>query len=125
MNIPVNARTLFLALILGTCSIGYTFAQNKVVVIPLDGETKKGISGYEINQTISSINPINNELSVTADCSPGKKVIGGGGRESLDLVIVDSYPDTQVAWTVAWEKRAGAPSGSVGVTVFAICAEVI
>ncbi len=62
-----------------------------------------GIPGYQKVHAFSdpvTLGP-NGGGSVTAQCPVGKKVLGGGGLESTELVtIVRSYPPTDTSWTV-------------------------
>ncbi|MEM7069932.1 MAG: hypothetical protein AAF478_13720 [Pseudomonadota bacterium] len=108
-------------------SIGYTFAQNKVVVVPLGGE-KAGIQGYEIvGSSIQATFSGQDEESVTAFCPSGKKAIGGGGDEFSTVILSDSRPSQSgFGWTIAYEKGVFSPDTdfSALITAFAVCAEV-
>jgi hypothetical protein len=63
-------------------------------------------------------------LVLTAECPAGKRLLGGGhtiADSKADLVVYQSYPSTDAAWTVAAENTSELPRG---VTSYALCAIV-
>ena len=94
----------------------------KVVVIP----ESAGIGGIELISNNSSIGPSAlSESGLTAFCPAGKKVIGGGGVEQGNLVVADSFPDTDSSWRVNWTRdKLQDVSSFIPVTVYAVCAHV-
>lgn len=63
-------------------------------------------------------------LAVTVECPAGKRVLGGGFTVSdlkPNLVVSQSYPSTDRAWTVTLENTSAQPRG---VTSYALCAIV-
>ncbi|MEM7194550.1 MAG: hypothetical protein AAF402_06340 [Pseudomonadota bacterium] len=128
----VKARTSVLAIFLALLSIGYTFAQNKVVVVPLGGEEKSGIKGYV--RVVSSTGGITLDPGQTrlveAFC-PGaegeKSLLGGGGSVSEAITstvsLFESYPINDGRWISIFRNNS-AFARDVTLTAYAICAEV-
>lgn len=80
--------------------------------------------GYEmITNTGAGPTSDNTTGSVTATCSAGKRVIGGGGSNNstngVSPQIVDSYPDSNASWTVVY--GADGATGANTITAYAIC----
>jgi hypothetical protein len=58
------------------------------------------------------------------DCSPGKKLLGGGGvTTDADAYIYASYPSDDDTWTVI-AAEDGNTNNNWTVTAWAICASV-
>ncbi len=76
--------------------------------------------GYEIKTRSGSDNGWGATVSATANCSSGKKVIGGGCNGGSGDVIQDSYPPNSTSWYCKMQT----PSGDVSVTTYAICANI-
>jgi hypothetical protein len=91
-----------------------------------------GVAGYQL---VTNSTPVPNAgaaayWSATALCSPGKKVLGGGGSTQLtgqnNLFLVRSVPvvvDGQEGWSVTYQRRPDIV-GDTSVDVNAICADV-
>jgi hypothetical protein len=86
-----------------------------------------GLSGYQIVTGLKiQQNSIYNSVSV--DCPPGKKAIGGGGGTGGGIIpgdgpyITDSFPSADgTSWLV---QTARAASGYSALTGYVICANV-
>ena len=86
----------------------------------------KGVTGYEIQTNAVSIpatNP-NNRATVTATCTTGKKVVGGGefetdgGTGGPNFQTYSSWPDTDHSWSTHVFNNGGSAKT---LTVYAIC----
>ena len=75
-----------------------------------------GVSGWERISAISSSGL--GSKSVTATCTSGKKILGGGGYGATLTAITSSYPSADNAWT------ANGIAASGTLTAYAICATV-
>lgn len=81
-------------------------------------------NGYEINYAGGSLNAGSpSVVTVTASCTAGKVVIGGGATSSVNVScggdgLVQSSPSSNNGWTVSYTCGNGNP-GTVGAT--AIC----
>jgi hypothetical protein len=66
-----------------------------------------------------------NDKSVSVDCSPGKKLLGGGAMTSMaNVYVYASYPTDDDTW-VASAGEDGMQNGSWTVTAYAICATIL
>jgi hypothetical protein len=84
------------------------------------------LSGYEqITNTGSGPTSAGASASVTATCSAGKSVIGGGGSRtdvSETLYLRNSNPSATNAWTVTFTCQTAGSCGASTMTAYAICA---
>ncbi len=124
----VKARTSVLAIFLAILSIGYTYAQSKVVVVPLGGDEIPGISEYEIISELSAGNVLPGAvLSKTTLCPSGKKAIGGGFSSLTgNTRVIANRPSTiGDGWRIDVQNLA-VSGGSIPVIYSqrAICAKV-
>jgi hypothetical protein len=80
-----------------------------------------GVSGWEKTAAVSVNNSDYQKLAM-AECSPGKKVIGGGGLTTLSTThVISSWPSTfGTGWAVS-AVEASPTSENWTVTAFAIC----
>jgi hypothetical protein len=66
--------------------------------------------------------------TVTATCTGGTKVIGGGFEFSSvndnDVMVLSSYPSSDTEWTVSASDMTGGGDRSYAVRAYAICATV-
>lgn len=87
-----------------------------------------GISGYEVVGLASPTSNGYKNLSASAKCPDGKKMLGGGGYVSPSgepAAIYASWPDTgRNQWTVSARQYAADTQTYWGLYVFAICAKV-
>lgn len=83
-----------------------------------------GSSGHEIAsaQGEPDLVPTAAEV-VTATCSQGKSVIGGGARTTFHFTLLGSYPSSYSSWSVV-VKNNTAFQRKEQVFVYAICAAV-
>jgi hypothetical protein len=83
------------------------------------------ITGYEI--VLSAITPDDNlAKDITATCTSGKKVIGGGFNslnvsDANEVVIKSSYPNTESSWRVMGNIDASGTSTTFSLQAYAIC----
>lgn len=82
--------------------------------------------GYEIKLSEVSLDD-NLAKDVTATCSAGKKVIGGGFNtlnvsDSGEVVIKSSFPNTESSWRVQGSVDASTASTTYSLQAYAICA---
>ncbi len=86
-----------------------------------------GISGYQRIGAASSpvtLGP-NGGGSIGVQCPVGKKVLGGGGLETFEIVtLVRSYPPTETSWTVEYRNLTNTTVDNTILQAFAICATV-
>jgi hypothetical protein len=108
----------------GTCAAG-----SSIRSIATDGtvtcETDDG-SGYERVTGVASTDD-ENAKSVTATCTGGKKIIGGGYLTSnvsspADIIITSSYPSSDTVWTATGSVITGGGDQSYSLQAFALCA---
>lgn len=84
-------------------------------------------NGYEIKTATGSgpsgSSSSGQDVAVSATCSSGKQVVGGGGTETLttaSLILLRNYPSATSTWTVDYIATAnGLPSNTI--TAYAIC----
>ena len=85
-----------------------------------------GVSGLEI-MTAAGATDSTTTKTVTATCTAGKRVIGGGARAigtgTPDIAVSESYPATSNQWT-ALAREINAVGGNWTLTVYALCANV-
>jgi hypothetical protein len=85
-----------------------------------------GVSGYEVVTNETDVDSTADK-SVTATCSTGKQVIGGGSEvfpaqtAPADAVITQSAPDVATSSWIATANR-GVGAGDFGLRVWAVCA---
>ena len=83
-----------------------------------------GVSGLEVI-TAATATDSSPTKSVTATCSAGKRVIGGGARVTgagaTDVAITETYPPSTNQWT-AFAREINAVGGSWNLGAYAICA---
>ena len=83
--------------------------------------------GYEqITNTGAGPTTPETTATVSANCSAGKKVVGGGGSNSLGdsepLAIISSYPADNDTWTIVYNNTSATITASANtMTVYAIC----
>ena len=84
------------------------------------------MSGYEVVSSGSTSNGIN--MSETAICPIGKKVLGGGASVSNNnLYVVASAPSgtlNETSWTATAARITQAGGTQYTLNVYAICANV-
>jgi len=80
-----------------------------------------GVSGWEKTAVVSANNSDYQKFAM-AECSPGKKVIGGGGLTTLSTThVISSWPSTfGTGWAVS-AVEASPTSENWTVTAYAIC----
>ncbi|MEM7069933.1 MAG: hypothetical protein AAF478_13725 [Pseudomonadota bacterium] len=119
----VKARTSVLAIFLALLSIGYTFAQNKVVVVPLGGD--EAVQGYEaITSSVTAVVAVGSSQTHTANCPTGKKVLGGGAFNSFtSFHLSRTRPFLEEGWQAS-ARNDDSVARTNTLTVYAICAEV-
>ena len=65
---------------------------------------------------------------MTATCTGGRKVIGGGYALSAvsdsDVLVLASYPSTDDTWTVSANDLTSGGDHSYAIQAYAICATV-
>ncbi|MCP4683314.1 MAG: collagen-like protein, partial [Desulfobacterales bacterium] len=86
-----------------------------------------GMSGYNINsETSTSLMYAygGNFCTLTVDCPPNQKVVGGGGSASYNgMTLSSSYPNqTGTGWEIVYRNNSE-DSTTVTMKVFAICVE--
>jgi hypothetical protein len=74
-------------------------------------------------QVVSATNPAaGTSWAVTVDCPAGKRVFGGGGRNTIDTVVMTaSYPLDFNTWRVAFVSRSGASVDPGILDAYAYC----
>jgi len=90
-------------------------------------EGPPGISGYERITKTSLMNSVGSKIE-TADCAPGKNVLGGGATytvsfEIVEVEILTSFPPNPTSWT-ATASEIVESGDSWQLHVFVICANV-
>ena len=124
----VKARTPILALILFVSAVGYTFAQNKVVVIPMaadealwalvnsDGTIESQSGGVTVTHPSSGSNWVDFGKDVTGHAIianlryPSRKAIislticGGTGSETFNCTAMPSLNKNSVVWVGTYEN---------------------
>jgi hypothetical protein len=76
------------------------------------------VSGYEIINKLGTLPP-NGTVQVVANCSPGKRVLGGGYVAPTEVDAAPlSRPEGENAWRVDFKSNGGSGDASV----YAICA---
>lgn len=83
------------------------------------------LSGYErVTNTGAGPTTAGTLASVTATCTTGKKVIGGGSSDSGSSAYAnmqESYPSAANTWTVTYASYAGGASAANTITAYALC----
>jgi hypothetical protein len=91
------------------------------------GADGAGAAGYDRKSDASADDE--NAKSVTATCTGGRKVIGGGFAvtdvsNGFYPVVTANGPSSDTAWTVESTSTSGAQDRSYALTAYAICATV-
>ncbi|MEM7196008.1 MAG: hypothetical protein AAF402_13745 [Pseudomonadota bacterium] len=97
------------------------------MVVPLGGEEKSAVKGYELVSSSSSINPGSGAVVASPIlCPEGKKVLGGGATTGgTQHVLMGSYPfSNSEGWLVRITLNEGATPAAATFSIYAICAEV-
>jgi hypothetical protein len=89
-----------------------------------------GVSGWEVVPGPVSVDD-ETDRTITASCSPGKKVVGGGfltteRSSTSEIVVYSSYPSDQSTWSVSAKVDATTASDeSFELEAYAICVSVL
>ena len=128
MNLKITSRVLTSLFLFVTVSIGgYSYAKNKVVVVPLGSDA--GVSGYEIvRNTVSATLSSSGTQNVVVYCPEGKVAMGGGGvAEKLAIIASATLPRNDFVgsgWLVRFRNTAST-SLSGSLTAYVTCSKAI
>ena len=87
------------------------------------GSCSNCVSGYErITATGAGPTTANTSAAVSANCTAGKKVLGGGGSNNVDanVYLNGSYAADNDTWTVVYVASASG-AGANTMTAYAVC----